>query len=149
MKKLVIFLSALLVISVGLLTCLVVNNDISFTKRQKELNDSTSVVKTLDKIDNPVLTDETMVADFHASFTDNYKCGETFANMSNDVVVRVFRVLNATKPGKVYLADIVQEYLAHKDIYDNVEPGDAQPPIQELNGPIATQVTDTQNCSKK
>lgn len=132
MKKFIKFLTCLLfAVVVGTTMCMCEHR-----QREVQSEDSTCVKKaSYDK----VFLDITDVTGFQKNMKDKLYYDSVFVNLSQNILIDVWSVCEAK--GHCTQKDIVLEYLAHKDIYENI--AKPKPEMNNNTDTLVSQNVDT------
>ena len=95
---------------------------ISCSKKPLSQYDKNNIVKVVEEHNNPVMSSYDEVLSFQNIIKENYKIDEQFRSMPSDILENVVTVC-LNKQTTVTKKEIVAEYLANSQVYDNLKPG--------------------------
>nr|DAQ57693.1 MAG TPA: hypothetical protein [Crassvirales sp.] len=94
----------------------------SCSKKPLSQYDKNNIVKVVEEHNNPVMSSYDEVLNFQNIIKENYKIDEQFRSMPSDILENVVTVC-LNKQTTVTKKEIVAEYLANSQVYDNLKPG--------------------------
>ena len=94
----------------------------SCSKKPLSQYDKNNIVKVVEEHNNPVMSSYDEVLSFQNVIKENYKIDEQFRSMPHDILENVVTVC-LNKQTTVTKKEIVAEYLANSQVYDNLKPG--------------------------